>query len=76
MLASLRALDRYLDDNERALRKRLEELVLVKDDLDFHYANQAALKYWLFVHIPLTYSLLVLCLLHAFVVYVFSGAGG
>lgn len=76
MLASLRALDRYLDDNERALRKRLEELVLAKDNLDFHYANQAALKYWLFVHIPLTYSLLVLCLLHAFVVYIFSGAGG
>lgn len=73
LLTDLRALDRYLNERERALRASLEEILRKKDDLDFHYACGAALKYWLFIHIPLTYSLLAVALLHAVVVYAFSG---
>ncbi len=72
LLAELRALDRYLAEDERPARFELEEIVNKKDDLDFHYAGQAALKYWLFVHIPLTYGLLVFALWHVVLVYAYS----
>ena len=73
LVAELRALDRYLNQAERETREKLERVILQKDDLDIHYALQAALKYWLFVHIPLTYSLVLLVSLHVLVVYGFSG---
>jgi hypothetical protein len=44
-----------------------------KDDLDFHAARQGLLKAWLFAHIGLTYSLVLLALLHAVVVHVYWG---
>lgn len=65
------ALDRYLSPAEREVTKEVRNLVRRKDDLDYHYALQAVLKYWLFVHIPLAYSLLVISLLHGALVYVF-----
>lgn len=68
-----RALDRYLDEEQRAIRAQLEAAIEKKDDLDFHFAGQAILKYWLFVHVPLTYSLIIVSILHAFIVYAFSG---
>ena len=39
---------------------RLRELIVKKDDLDFHYALQRALKAWLFVHVPMTGVMLML----------------
>ena len=50
---------RYLNDKEREVMHALRELVERKDDLDFQVALQTTLKYWLFLHIPLTYSLLI-----------------
>jgi hypothetical protein len=65
------ALDRYLDPSEREITKEVRNLVRRKDDLDYHYALQAVLKYWLFVHIPLSYGLLIISLLHGALVYAF-----
>jgi len=48
-------------------------LVRQKDGLDYHYALQLVLKGWLFTHIPLTYSLLLLTLVHVVLVFAFSG---
>ncbi len=73
LLAETRAIDRYLDEGQRAIRVQLEAAIEKKDELDFHFAGQAALKYWLFVHVPLTYSLLISSILHVFIVYAFSG---
>ena len=42
--------------------------------LDFRLAHQAVLKGWLFVHIPATYSLLLLSVLHIIIVHAFDGA--
>ena len=67
-------LERYLDPVERRARDELVELVGLKDDLDYHYALQAVLKRWLFVHIPLTYAMLVLAGVHGFLAVAFSGA--
>ncbi len=65
LLAALGALDRYLSAKEREYVREMGSLIRVKDNLDYHDALQGTLKYWLFIHIPMTYSLLILSLVHA-----------
>lgn len=67
------AMDRYLNDGEREVAGQILECARLKDDLDYQWARQMLLKGWLFVHIPLTFSLLILVALHVFVVYGFRG---
>ncbi len=69
----IEAMDRYLNDNERDAVALILERAHLKDDLDYQWARQLVLKGWLFVHIPLTFSLLILAALHVFVVYGFRG---
>jgi hypothetical protein len=65
-------LRRYLNDAERATLQKLGDLVRRKDGLDYHHALQTTLKLWLFVHLPLTYSLMIFSVLHVVLVYAFS----
>ncbi len=76
MSNELRSLERYLNDREREALRELTELVEAKDGLDYHYTMQGVLKGWLFVHIPLTYLLLVLTAAHVIIVHAFVGAPG
>ncbi len=69
----IKANNRYLDESEREIMKNITELVKVKYDLDCHYALQSALKGWLFVHIPLTFALLLVAGLHVLLIYLFRG---
>ena len=64
---------RYMNDQEREIMGALKGLVEAKDDLDYQRALQGALKFWLFVHVPLTYGLLIFAAFHILVVYSFSG---
>lgn len=64
---------RYLDPREQEYAEHLRDLIRRKDDLDFSHALQTALKAWLFVHVPLTYGLLILALLHLVLVHAFGG---
>jgi hypothetical protein len=73
ILNRINDLNRYLNDKERATLQEIAGLVRQKDGLDYHYALQLMLKTWLFVHIPLTYSLLLFTLVHIVVVFAFSG---
>jgi hypothetical protein len=66
-------LNRYLNEQERATMGEIAGLVRQKDGLDYHFALQRVLKLWLFVHIPLTYSLLLFTLAHIVLVFAFSG---
>ena len=68
--------DRYFNERERELFGELRALVVKKDELDFHYALQTTLKAWLLIHIPATYALLILAVLHLVVVHAFSGGVG
>mgnify|MGYP001275690830 CR=1 FL=1 len=69
--------DRFLNDEERKVMARLRELVIKKHGLDYQYSLQTALRMWLFVHIPFTYSLMLWSFAHVLLVYGFSaGAGG
>ncbi|HXC01353.1 MAG TPA: hypothetical protein VNU49_01790 [Opitutaceae bacterium] len=60
----LQALERYLNPDEQAIARELEECIEAKRDLDYQYAGNRLLKLWLFVHIPLSYSLIILGLVH------------
>lgn len=62
---------RYLDDREREYFEQLEELALIKDDLDFQFTAQGILKLWQFVHVPLTYSLISFMAVHVVLVYAY-----
>ncbi len=64
---------RFANEAERGKIAKLSALVRQKDGLDYHRALQLALRLWLFVHIPLTYGLLVFTALHLVLVFGFSG---
>ncbi len=68
----LNGLRRYLGDSEREAHERLLMLVERKDELDFHYALQSALKWWLLLHVPATAAMLILSLVHLVLVYAFT----
>jgi len=73
LLKEMQAYGRYLNDSEREVMMRLVTSVEAKDDLDYQFSLQATLKYWLFVHVPLTYALLVFAVLHLLLVSAFAG---
>jgi len=73
LAAELDDLRRFTNETERATLDKLAALVRQKDGLDYHRALQLALKLWLFVHIPLTYGLLIFTALHIVLVFGFSG---
>src|SRR5450432_2973533 len=73
LVAELDDLRRFVNDVEREKIGKLVALVRQKDGLDYHRSLQLALKLWLFVHIPLTYGLLVFTALHIILVFGFSG---
>lgn len=73
LLDSLSETKRYLTAAEKTHADQLADLIRQKDAVDFQRAAQLVLKGWLFVHIPLTYGLLIFSALHVILVYAFSG---
>lgn len=65
------AIRRYLDETEREYLRRLEELALLKNRLDFAYSVNGFLKVWLLVHVPLSAGALLLMLWHVILVHVY-----
>ena len=72
LLEEVAALDRFLDASERNIMGQIVVLINTKDNLDFQLAGQRLLKLWLFVHIPVTYGLLLFALLHAVLAFTLS----
>ncbi len=73
IIREIEDLDRYLSIPHREAGRKLAELVRRKDDLDYHLALQGRLKIWLFLHIGLTYSLIIIAIVHGFTAHVFHG---
>lgn len=69
----IRSLERYLNKQGQELLGEIESRVIAKDNLDYQYVLQLIMKCWLFVHIPLTYSLILVTALHVVLVYAFEG---
>lgn len=74
VMTELSSLQRYLSDQERAACNQLFKLIRKKDDLDYQYALQSVLKRWLYVHLALTYSLLILAGFHTVLAHGFRGS--
>jgi len=73
LLNEIAHLKGFLSPQEHEALKKITQLVEEKDILDYHHVAQLTLKLWLFIHIPFTYSLLLLTLTHIFLVYSFTG---
>ena len=65
-------LSRYVDKQSQEKLEAIKTLVVEKDRLDFARVHLGLTKGWLFVHVPVTYALIVLTVLHVLVVYAFS----
>ena len=74
-LAALAALDRFFNEKEREIAATLAGQIRAKDNLDLHFACQGLLKAWLFVHIPLAYSLILVAVVHGFLAWSFTHGG-
>ena len=66
------SLSRYVDKQSQEKLATIKDLVVEKDQLDFAAVHIALTKGWLFVHVPVTYTLIVLTVLHVLVAYAFS----
>jgi hypothetical protein len=68
-------LSRYVDPKSQQKLAAISSLVVEKHRLDFARVYLGLTKGWLFVHVPVTYALIVLTILHVLIVYAFaSGA--
>jgi hypothetical protein len=65
-------LSRYVDREGREKLAAIKNLVIEKDRLDFARVFLGLTKGWLFVHVPVSYALIVMTVLHVLVVYAFS----
>ncbi len=66
------SLSRYVDKQGQEKLEAIKALVVEKDRLDFARVYLGLTKGWLFVHVPVTYALVVLSVLHILVGYAFS----
>tara|TARA_E500000305_G_C4009443_1_gene231873 strand:- start:347 stop:1171 length:825 start_codon:yes stop_codon:yes gene_type:complete len=64
---------RYMNEDEQQIMNEIEKLLKRKYQLDAQYVMQGALKVWLFIHIPATYSLLIFMFFHSLLVHAWSG---
>jgi len=74
ILARMNEFCRYLDETESRVIDVLRGCVERKRNIDFQNAAQRLLKLWLFIHIPFTYSLIILAIVHAWVALAFGGS--
>ena len=65
-------LSRYVDPQSQEKLAAIRTLVVEKDRLDFARVYLGLTRAWLFVHVPVTYALIVLTLVHIIVVYAYS----
>jgi hypothetical protein len=73
MCREIGSLERYLDADGRRILGEIEARVIAKDNLDYQYTLQLVLKGWLFVHIALTYAMILTALVHIALAYAFTG---
>jgi len=72
VLHEIEAAELVSDKVDKKALQSLKTLVTEKNNLDFQYAHQRLLQVWTFVHVPATYGLIVLVIVHIAVVYAFS----
>ncbi len=71
LMFELEAVEADLDQNSLQVMHEIKGLVEHKNRLDFQYAHEGVLKLWLSIHIPATYGLFVLSILHVLSIYAY-----
>ncbi len=71
----LQARMQYLSDDEKTIAEEIEEWISTKENLDFQEAGQRLFKGWLFAHIPLSMSLILLGTAHGIFALLYGGNG-
>lgn len=66
------SLSRFVDQPSQEKLAAIKSLAIEKDRLDFARVYLGLAKAWQFVHVPVTYALTVLIVLHVVVVYAYS----
>ena len=69
----IQLLERYMSVEERELVRELRALMHKKHELDVTYICQFLLKSWLFVHVPASFAMIVLMIVHAVLIHAFRG---
>jgi len=72
LLDTVDGLSPYVDKQGQDKLATIKALVVEKDRLDFARVHNGLSEGWLFVHVPVTYALIVLTLAHVVTVYSFS----
>lgn len=72
LLSEMDELERYVDKSGREKLREMKALVIEKDRLDFARVQLWLSRAWTMLHVPFTYSLVVLIVLHILVVYSYS----
>jgi hypothetical protein len=65
-------LSRYVDQRSQEKLAAIRSLVIEKDRLDFARVYLGLARGWPFVHVPVTYALIILTVLHILVVHAYS----
>jgi hypothetical protein len=68
-------LSRFVDQRGQDKLAAVRSLVIEKDHLDFARVYLGLARGWVFVHVPATYALIVITVLHVLVAYAFSARG-
>lgn len=71
LMFELETVEAEVDPSARQVLQEIKSLVERKNRLDYQYAHEGALKLWLAVHIPATYGLFVLSVLHVLSIYAY-----
>jgi hypothetical protein len=71
-LAEIEHTSRYLSEAERVSMDAITELIRTKQNLDYQWVRQGMLKLWLFIHIPLTYALILVAIAHGLIAWRFT----
>lgn len=72
MIGEIDSLSRYVDQHGQEKLAAIKSLVIEKDRLDFARTYLGLTKAWLFVHVPVTYALIGVTVLHVLVSYAYS----
>jgi len=72
LTAEIDELSRFVDKQSQEKLAAIRNLVVEKDRYDFAHVYHGFTRGWMFVHVPATYALIVLTVLHIIVVYAFS----
>ena len=73
LLQQVKWTQRFLDEQELKQMEEITILIEEKRNIDYQFSATKLLRYWLFIHIPFSYSLIIIGLVHGVTAFLYSG---